>query len=78
MEYVTCCNQRLLFYESPVRSETPLCVESTCPPLDKMATILADYKFKCIFLNGYDKIQIQISLKFVPKSPISNRQQAIT
>ena len=38
-----------------------------------MATILADKIFKCIFLNGNDRIQIQISLKFFPRSPIDNK-----
>ena len=42
-------------------------------PLDKMATILADGIFKCIFLNENDIIQIEISLKFVPTSPIDNK-----
>ena len=37
-----------------------------------MAAILADDTFKCIFLNGNDRIPIQISLKFVPMSPIGN------
>ena len=40
-------------------------VNSSLP--DKMATILADPIFKCIFLNGNDRIRIQIILKFVPK-----------
>ena len=55
-----------------------------------MATILANNICKCIFLNTNDSILIQISLKFVPISPIDNkpalvqemawlnRQQAIT
>ena len=38
-----------------------------------MADILADDIFKCIFLNGNDRIPIQMSLKFVPKSPIDNK-----
>ena len=38
--------------------------------LDKMAAILADDIFKCIFLNENDRIQIQISLIFVPRCPI--------
>ena len=38
--------------------------------LDKMATILAGNIYKCIFLNENDKILIQLSLKFVPRSPI--------
>ena len=41
--------------------------------LVKMATILVDSIFKCIFLNENDKIPIQISLKLVPRSPIDNK-----
>ena len=41
--------------------------ELTHLPLDKIAD-----NFKCIFLNGNDKIPIQISLKHVPRSPIDN------
>ena len=41
--------------------------------LDKMAVILADNIFKWIFLNENGRIQIQISPKFVPKSPIDNK-----
>ena len=37
-----------------------------------MAAILADYIFKCIFVNENDKILINISLKLVPRSPIDN------
>ena len=43
------------------------------PPPDKRATILADDIFKCIFVNGNDRIPIEISLKFVPRSPIDNK-----
>ena len=39
---------------------------------DKMAAILADDNFKCIFLNENDKIPIWISLKSVPVSLIGN------
>ena len=42
-------------------------------PLDKMAVILADNIFKCIFLNEKDKILIQISSKLVPRGPIDNK-----
>ena len=42
-------------------------------PLDKMAIIVADDIFKCIFLNEHYRIPIQISLKFVPRSPIDNK-----
>ena len=38
-----------------------------------MAAILADDIFKCIFVNDNDRIPIQISLKFVPMSPIDNK-----
>ena len=34
-----------------------------------MAAILADDNSKCIFFNENDRIQIRISLKFVPRSP---------
>ena len=37
-----------------------------------MATVLADNIFKCIFLNENERITIQISLKFVPMSPVDN------
>ena len=38
-----------------------------------MAANMADDIFKCIFLNGNDRIPIQSSLKFVPRSPIDNK-----
>ena len=38
-----------------------------------MAAILADDIFKCNFLNENDKIPIQISVKFFPRSPIDNK-----
>ena len=47
--------------------------ELTHLPLDKMAAILADDIFKCIFLNEKFCIVIWISLKFVPKGPIDNK-----
>ena len=37
-----------------------------------MAAILADDILKLIFFNENDSIAIQISLKFVPRSPIDN------
>ena len=43
------------------------------PPLDKMATILADDNFKCIFFNENYRILIEISLKFVPRSATDNK-----
>ena len=42
-------------------------------PLDKMAAVLAEDLFKCIILNENDRIPFQISLKFVPRSPINNK-----
>ena len=42
-------------------------------PLDEMAASLADDSFNCIFLNENDRIPIQISLKYVPGSPIDNK-----
>ena len=38
-----------------------------------MAAILADDIFKIIFLNENDRIQIQISLKIVPRSPMDSK-----
>ena len=45
--------------------------------LDKMAAILADNIFKCIFLNENVRILIQISLKFVPKVPMDNKSALV-
>ena len=42
-----------------------------------MATILADDSFKCRCLNENDRILIQISLKFVSRSPINNKPALI-
>ena len=42
-----------------------------------MAAILADDNFKRIFLNENDKIPIQISLKFVPSSPIDYKSALV-
>ena len=41
-------------------------------PLDKMAAILTDDIFKCIFLNEDLRIFIQISYWFVPMGPFDN------
>ena len=46
-------------------------------PLDKMAAILADNIFKCIFLNENGSISIQISLKFVPKGSVDNKSALV-
>ena len=52
-------------------------VVKTHRPLDKMAAILADDIFNCIFLNENDRIPIQISLKCVPRSPIDNESALV-
>ena len=41
-------------------------------PLDKMAAIVADDLFRCIFVNEKFCILIKISLKFVHKGLINN------
>ena len=41
-------------------------------PLNKMAAILADDIFKCIFSNENFCILINIALKFVPQGPIDD------
>ena len=48
-------------------------VSLTHLPLDKMAAIVADDNFKCMFVNENNKIPIRISLKFVPRSPIDSK-----
>ena len=45
--------------------------------MDKMADILTDDIFNCIFLNENDRIPIQISLKYVPRSPIENKSALV-
>ena len=47
--------------------------ELTHLPLDKKDAILADDIFKCIFLNGNDRILNQISLNLVARIPINNK-----
>ena len=42
-----------------------------------MATNMADNIFKCILLNENDIIRIQISLKFVPRSPTDNKSSLV-
>ena len=53
--------------------ETGECLHLTHLPMDKMAAILADDILKLIFLYENGRIPIQLSLKFVPKSPIDNK-----
>ena len=42
-----------------------------------MAAILSDDISKSIFLDEHDRIPIQISLKFVPRSPIDNKPEMV-
>ena len=42
-----------------------------------MADILADNIFNYIFLNENDRISIQISLKYVRRSPIDNKSALV-
>ena len=42
-------------------------------PLRRNGHYLADGSFICIFLNEDNKISIQISPKFVPRSPTDNK-----
>ena len=42
-------------------------------PVDKMTAMLADDIYKYVFLNENDRIPVQISLKFVPRSPIDKK-----
>ena len=39
-----------------------------------MATMLSEDNFKCIFFNENDRIPTQISLRFIARSPIDNKQ----
>ena len=50
----------------------PLCL-CNWSPLDKVAASLADDISTCIFLNEYDEIPIEISLKLHPGCPIDNK-----
>ena len=45
--------------------------------LFKIAANLADDNFNWIFLNENDRILVQISLEFVPMSPIDNKAALI-
>ena len=42
-----------------------------------MAAILSNDMFKCIFLHENDRIQIQISQKFVPDHSIDNNPSLV-
>ena len=63
--------------QAPEYSDRPhMCINSSPPPPpppEQMRVILADDIFKCIFLKENDRIPLQISLRFVPGSPIDNK-----
>ena len=48
-------------------------MDANSPPLDKMADILSDDILNCIFLHKNERIPIQISLTYVPRSPVDNK-----
>ena len=45
--------------------------------MHKIAAVLADDIFKCIYLKENDRMPIQISPKFIPRSPIDNKPALI-
>ena len=69
---ISCANRKVTTYpgdhkcDSYPRVSHLIQVTATHLPLDKIAAILADDIFKCIFLNENVWISIKISLKFVP------------
>ena len=64
--YVRCNNTSVL---SDGLATPPL---NLTAPANKMAAILADDIFKCIFFNENDIIPIQIWRKFVARGPVDN------
>ena len=66
--------QQLRSATYPRHDSLNICITAMCTVMnwDKMAEILVDDNFGCIFLNENDRIPILISLKFVPRSPIDN------
>ena len=46
-------------------------------PWDIMTAIFTDDIVRWIFMNENDRIPIQILLKFIPKSPIDNKQPLV-
>ena len=62
-----------IILKAPLRTRTT--ITHLC--LDKMAAILADNIFKCIFFNEDDRILIKISLKLVHSSPIYNNSALV-
>ena len=66
MAYVTLAHARVRLSAAIRRALTYL-------PLDKMAAILADDNFNCIFFNEKCFVSLRISLKLVSKGPIDNK-----
>ena len=66
-------NEQTSIFKVAIETPQNLATLHVSSSLDKMAAILADNIFKCIFLNENDRILIKISLKFVPRSPIDNK-----
>ena len=66
----------IFWYIQLWNTETGTCVKTALIHLllDKMDAVFADDIFKCIFSNENDGIPIQISLKFVPRIQIDNKQ----
>ena len=62
-----------MILQQPSRQQQGIDQTWTHLPLDKIAAILADNNFICIFFNENGRILIQISLQFVPKIPIDNK-----
>ena len=62
--FVQCVFYPLIFFEFSL----------THLPVDKMATILANDNFKCIFFNENDRIPIRISLKLVHRSVVNQHR----
>ena len=48
-------------------------VFNSCPPPGQNGCYFGRQHFKCILLNENDRVPIQISLKFVPRSPVDNQ-----
>ena len=82
LSYETCLDTKPVLYKDrfcsltyvdPALTTRMQTTQFTHLPLDKMADILANDIFKCVFLYENDKIPILISLKLVPRRPIDNK-----
>ena len=70
---------KMCIFREEIRYETYLIYTNDwlISTLDKMAAILADDNFKCIFCYENDGIPIPISLWFVTRSPTDNKPALI-